>query len=329
MALKDILSNGKYADDMVLSLPDGSTVQVGEIRSLPVEERKALTAQIEERQGYLNQAELAFTSKFQEAINAGWMVQDSDGKVHVVPPPQSAQSLPSQPTAAQVRTAAAAEFNLDENDPLLGPVVKLVKSELAQRDQTITDLRAKLDAFPTEINGLKTTMTDALGRVTGVLNTSVGRYLNDQYQEQFADATKSLPKGVTVDYETAYKYASDHQLKDKDGFLQINDAVDRLTWDARKKAERDEWKAQETVKLTKEIEDKSKLASLTPPQSRNPLHTTVAKEGEFNPYTERTDAKGTKVREVKSFEQAMSEAMADEDVLKSAMSSASFGGAVQ
>ena len=324
MALKDILSNGKYSDDMVLSLPDGSTVQVGEIRSLPVEERKALTAQIEERKNTLGQAELAFASKFQQAVQAGWMAQDGT----IVPPVQS-QAVQSQPTTAQVRTAAAAEFNLDENDPLLGSVVKLVKTELAQRDQTITDLRAKLDALPNEINGLKTTMTDALGRVTGVLNTSVGRYLNDQYQEQFADATKSLPKGVTVDYETAYKYAHDHKLQDKDGFLQINDAVDRLTWDARKKAERDEWKAQETVKLTKELEDKSKLASLTPPQSRNPLHTTAAKEGEFNPYTERTDAKGTKVREVKSFEQAMSEAMSDEDVLKSAMSSASFGGAVQ
>lgn len=325
MALKDILSNPKYGDDLVITIGQGAdaeTIKVGEIRALPAETRNALTSQIEERQRILTQAEQGLATRFEQAIDSGWLSREGT----VNPPPQSVQP---PPTTAQVRTAAAAEFNLDENDPLLGPVVKLVKSELAQRDQTITDLRAKLDAFPTEINGLKTTMTDALGRVTGVLNTSVGRYLNDQYQEQFADATKSLPKGVTVDYETAYKYASDHQLKDKDGFLQINDAVDRLTWDARKKAERDEWKAQETVKLTKEIEDKSKLASLTPPQSRNPLHTTVAKEGEFSPYTERTDAKGTKVREVKSFEQAMSEAMADEDVLKSAMSSASFGGAVQ
>ena len=38
-----------------------------------------------------------------------------------------------------------------------------------------------------------------------------------------------------------------------------------------------------------------------------------------------TDAKGNKVRAVKSFEEAMSEAMSDEDVLKSALSSASFG----
>lgn len=324
MALKDILSNGKYADDMVLSLPDGSTVQVGEIRSLPVEERKALTAQIEERQNTLGQAELAFASKFQQAVQAGWLAQDG----RVVPPVQS-QPVQPQPTAAQVRTAAATEFNLDENDPLLGSVVKLVKTELAARDNTIAELRTKLDSLPGQFDSLKTTLVDGLGRVTGVVNTSVGRYLNDQYQDQFSEATKSLPKGVTVDYETAYKYAHDHKLQDKDGFLQINDAVDRLTWDARKKAERDEWKTQETVKLTKELEDKNKLASLTPPQSRNPLHTTATKDGEFNPYTERTDAKGTKVREVKSFEQAMSEAMSDEDVLKSAMSSASFGGVVQ
>ena len=62
MALKDILSNAKYPDDMVLNLPDGSTVNVGEIRALPVAERQALTAQIEQRQNTLGQAELAFAA---------------------------------------------------------------------------------------------------------------------------------------------------------------------------------------------------------------------------------------------------------------------------
>jgi hypothetical protein len=128
-----------------------------------------------------------------------------------------------------------------------------------------------------------------------------------------------------VDYEAAYKYASEHQLKDKDGFLQVADAVDRLTWDARKKVERDEWKAAETIKLTKAIEDKGKLASLTPPQSRNPLHTTSAKDGEFDPFNERTDAKGNKVKVVKSFDEAMAAAMSDEDVIKSAMGTTNFG----
>ena len=319
MALKDILSNAKYADDMILNLPDGSTVQVGEIRALPVAERQALTAQIEQRQNTLGQAELAFASKFQQAVQAGWLAQD--GKV-VAPVAQTQQTTP---TTTELRAAAQVEYGLSDDDPLLGPVVKQMKAELAKRDQEMAALRADMAKIPGQFDGLKSTLTDGLSKVTGVVNTSVGRYLNDQYQSQFAAATKDLPKGVTVDYETAYKYASEHQLKDKDGFLQVADAVDRLTWDARKNAERDEWKTKETAKLTKEIEDKGKLASLTPPQSRNPLHTAPAKDGEFDPFNERTDAKGNKVKVVKSFDEAMAAAMSDEDVLKSAMGTTNFG----
>ena len=40
------------------------------------------------------------------------------------------------PTAAELRAAAAAEYGLDENDPLLGPVVKEMKVQLAERDTT-------------------------------------------------------------------------------------------------------------------------------------------------------------------------------------------------
>jgi hypothetical protein len=319
MALKDILSNAKYADDMILNLPDGSTVQVGEIRALPVAERQALTAQIEQRQNTLGQAELAFASKFQQAVQAGWLAQD--GKV-VAPTVQTQQTTP---TTTELRAAAQVEYGLSDDDPLLGPVVKQMKAELAKRDQEMAALRADMAKIPGQFDGLKSTLTDGLSKVTGVVNTSVGRYLNDQYQSQFAAATKDLPKGVTVDYEAAYKYASEHQLKDKDGFLQVADAVDRLTWDARKKVERDEWKAAETIKLTKAIEEKGKLASLTPPQSRNPLHTTSAKDGEFDPFNERTDAKGNKVKVVKSFDEAMAAAMSDEDVIKSAMGTTNFG----
>ena len=49
MALKDILLNAKYPDDMVLNLPDGSTVNVGEIRSLPAAERQAHARAIRQR----------------------------------------------------------------------------------------------------------------------------------------------------------------------------------------------------------------------------------------------------------------------------------------
>lgn len=322
MALKDILSNAKYPDDMVLNLPDGSTVNVGEIRSLPAAERQALVGQITERQNVLGQAELAFAKKFQDAVAAGWIAQD--GKI--VPPTVPVRNEPVKtPTAAEIRAAAQSEFGLSDDDPLLGPVVKAMKAELAQRDQRMTELQAKLDALPGQFDSLKSTFTDSLGKVTGVVNTSVGRYLNDTYQSQFAQATKDLPAGVKVDYETAFKYASDHKLQDKDGFLSIPDAVDRLTWNERKKAELDKERADLIAKTTRELEDKNKLATLTPPSGRNPLHTAPVKDGEFNPFHERTDSKGNKVKQVKSFEEAMNEAMGDEDVLKSALGTASFG----
>ena len=321
MALKDILSNGKYTDDMILNLPDGSTVNVGEIRALPAAERQALTSQIEQRQNTLGQAELAFAGKFQKAIEAGWMDQNGN----IVPPARQQ----AQPTVAEVRRAAAAELGVDENDPLLGPVVKMFKQELAARDQTLTELRAEMAKMPGQLDSLKTTLTNSIGQVTGVVNTSVGRYLNDQYQSQFAAATKDLPKGVTVGYEDAYKYASERQLKDKDGFLLINEAVDRLTWKDRQKAELESERAALIAKTTKDLEEKNKIATLTPPQSRNALHTAPVKDGEFNPFNERTDSKGNKVKVVKSFEEAMGEAMHDDDVLKSAMQTASFGGSVQ
>jgi len=320
MALNDILKNAKYPDDMVLNLPDGSTVNVGEIRALPAAERQALTSQITERTNTLNQAELVFAGKFQEAIQAGWLA--ADGKV--VPPRQQATPTPT-PTPAQIRATAAAEFDLSPDDPLLGPVVKLVRQELAARDTRLTELQTKLDALPGQFDSLKSTLTDGLGKVTGVVNTSVGRYLNDQYQNQFAEATKNLPAGVKVDYETAYKYASDHGLKDKDGFLQVSEAVDRLTWNDVKKATLEAERKDLVAKTTRELEENRKIATLTPP-SRNPL-TNQAKPaaGEFDPFNERTDAKGNKVRTVKSFDEAMAAASMDEDVIKSALGTASFG----
>jgi hypothetical protein len=329
MALKDILSNPKYGDDLVITIGTGTeaeTIKVGEIRALPAEERRALTTQLEERQNTLGQAELRFNALFQQAVHDGWLMTDDKGKVVVAPRPQftPASQSQQQPTAADLRRAAAAEYNLDENDPLLGPVVKEMKAQLAERDKTLTELQTKLDALPSQFNSLRATLTDSLGKVTGVVNATAGRYLNDTYQSQFAAATKDLPAGIKVDYEVAYKYASDHGLKDKDGFLLVSEAVDRLTWNDRKKAELEKERAALVAKTTKDLEEKNKLATLTPPSARNPL-TSKPKEGEFDPFNERTDAKGNKVKVVKSFEEAMAAAATDEDVLKSALGTASFG----
>ena len=163
MALKDILSNAKYADDMVLNLPDGSTVNVGEIRALPVAERQALTAQIEQRQSTLGQAELAFAAKFQQAVQAGWLAQDG----RIVPPAQQQQVTPKAPTTNELRAAAQAEYGLSDDDPLLGPVVKQMKAELAQRDPEGVPVEA-VDTIAADLAGERADLKTPLRAVGGV-----------------------------------------------------------------------------------------------------------------------------------------------------------------
>ena len=136
MALKDILSNAKYADDMILNLPDGSTVQVGEIRALPVAERQALTSQIEQRQNTLGQAELAFAAKFQQAVQAGWLAQD--GKI--VPP--AAPITAKTSTAAELRAAAAVEFNVDDPDPDLPLIIRIDNADCIGQHDAMLDAEA-------------------------------------------------------------------------------------------------------------------------------------------------------------------------------------------
>lgn len=290
MALKDILTNGsKYADDVVLTLPDGTTATVGEMRSLESDEKKALI----NRQNTLSQAEMAFAGRFQEAIKTGWL--SSDGKI--VPP----QNM----TDKQVRQAAAAEFGVDESDPLLGSVVKEFRAELAKRDSAL--------------EAMKTEMLGAVGSVTNVVKTTVGRYLDQNYRAEFADATKALPKGVKVDYEAAYKYASDHGMKDKDGVLQIASAVDRLTWEDVKKAQRAEIEQQ----VTADLENRNRIATVTRPRTAGPEnHRTKT---DFDPFNERADAHGNKTKVAKSFDEAIAEAQNDTDLLESALRTASFG----
>jgi len=284
MALKDIIGSDKYPNDLVISLEGGATATLGEIRAAAAATTRAAT---------LDSAEMAFANKFQEALKAGWI--NENGKI-VAPP---------QPTNKEIRQAAAQEFGLDENDPLLGEVVKMVKTEIGKRD-------AQLDAMRNEF-------TNALGTVTNVVKTSVGRYLDERYKNDFSTATKELPKGVKADYEEAFKYANEHGLKDKDGVLQIAEAVDRMTWQQRKEAER----AALREELARDLENKNALASVTRPRTSGPEH--HREKSDFDPFTEVQGAHGNKIKVVKSFDDALAEAQNDEELLQSALRTASFG----
>jgi len=285
MALKDILNSGKYGDDIVLSLPDGTTATVGEMRSLSQEERQHLM----QRQQLVEQAELAIAQKFQQLQQQGAIVPNTPNM-----------------SDTQIRNAAANEYGLDPNDPLLGPIVREFKSELAKRDQTLT--------------AMKNEFGEALKQITGVVQTAVGANLEERYQTDFQRATQGLPSGVRVDYEKAFEFASKQGLKDKWGRLDINAAVDRLTWEERKAAELESIRE----KAAQEAESKARMATATRPRVSSPDN--HRSKTDFTPVEKIVDPKTGRTREVvKSFDQALAEATNDEALMQSALSTASFG----
>jgi hypothetical protein len=279
MALKDILTNAKYADDMVLSLPDGSTATVGEMRGMEADERNALV----QRQNLLSQAEMELASRFQRAVQSGWL--DAQGNV-VQPRAQSDTEIRRQ----AVEVAAQSGIALDENDPLLGPVVREVR-------KMQTEQKSQLDAFKTEMKG-------TIATLAGVAKQSVGAYLDDFYGMQFERLKGTLPSKSKVSLEEAMKYAEENNFKDKAGRLDLSSAVDRMTWAEKKQEELD--------RLTKEANERadkaSAMAQLNRPRAGSIRNETV-KDG-FKP----TNEKGR----TKSLDEALNEASADTELFESA-----------
>ena len=290
MALKDIINSAKYGDDIVLQLPDGTTATIGEMRSLSAEDRQSLV----QRQQMVEQAELAIATKVAEFQRAGLLGPNG----------QPMATVPR--TDADIRTAAAQEYGLDPNDPLLGPVVKAFKEEMGKRDQAIESMR---NQFGT-----------ALREITGVVQTAVSANLEERYQSDYKQATSALPDGVKVDYQEAFEYASKNGLKDKFGRLDISQAVDRITWPKVKEAQL----ATLTEQATKAAQDQQRLATATRPRVSGPeAH---RPKTDFTPVETITDPKTGRTREVtKSFDQALAEASNDDALLQSALSTASFG----
>jgi hypothetical protein len=287
MALKDIINSSKYGDDIQLLMPDGTNATLGEIRSMSAEDRQQLT----QRQQLVEQAEIAIANKVAEFQKAGLL-----GPNGQVAPPR---------TDAEIRTVAASEFGLDPNDPLLGPIVKEFKAEMSKQHKEFQDFQSNI--------GLQ------LKQISNVVQTAVGANLEETYNRDFSRATSELPKGVKVDYQQAFEYATKQGLKDKYGRLDMAAAVDRLTWNDVKKAQLAELEAQ----AAKTGEEKARIATATRPRVSGPeAH---RQKTDFDPFQKITTKDG-KVREVaKTFDQALAEASNDDSILQSALSTASFG----
>lgn len=269
MALKDILLSGKYADDMVLALPDGTSMTIGEMRGLEAEEKAKLLS----RQQTLDQAEQTLAARIHEAAQRGILGNQQQ----------------QQQTQDQDRRIAAAEYGLDESDPLLGQVVREMKK---MREETTKAL-----------NEQSTRHAEELKKVAGITAKVTQAYLGERYQQNFKTATASLPAEIAkkVSLEDAIKYAESNKLMDGLGAYDITAAVDRLTWNDMKEHERAEVKKAAVADAQKAAD----MARVMPQSNRSAVRT-VDKDA-FDP----TIKDGDRVR-TKSLDEVLADAANDQ-----------------
>lgn len=228
---KEILSDSSlYPDDFTVALKDGQTMTLADMRAYDRENEGALTArlsarekEIEKREKTVNDASISLGSVVEKvAASSGLTVEELlQGKT---------------PT----KRAVAAAADLDENDPLVGTVVKQLKV-----------MQAKIDAVEAQNNSLR---KDALGPM---LNT----YLDDFYESRWEKLSPGIPEGAKVERQQAMEYAQKNGLKDAKGRLDLDKALRDLTYEDRVKADAKKMAAD----LRKKDDDARVLASVPKP----------------------------------------------------------------
>lgn len=230
---KDVLANKDvYGDDFVVTLKDGQTMSLGDMRAYDREHEGELTARLTTREQELakkeknlNDATMQLATVIERtAQQAGLTVEEFlQGKA---------------PTKKQVAEAT----ELDETDPLVGSLVKRMKAMQATIEQQATrmeDLSKK-----------------ALGPM---LNT----YLEDFYETRWEKLQPKLPKGAKLELKDAMEYANKNGLKDQKGRLDLDKAMRDLTYDARIQEEAEK----RVADLRKKDQDEQVLASVPKPNS--------------------------------------------------------------
>jgi hypothetical protein len=254
-----------YGDDFTVTLKSGETMTLGDMRAYDTEHEgeltQKLTAKEQElagRERNVSGAANALAARIKQAADAAGISVDDfiEGKI---------------PTKKEVAKAQ----DLDENDPLVGQLVKEfrgLKSELQATQGQLKDLKEK--------------------GIGPVVNT----YLEDYYEGKWEKVSAKLPKGAKLELKEALKYAEENGLKDTKGRWNLEKAVKDLTFDARV----EEAAQTKLADLRKKDDDQRMLESI--PKPNVGPRAGVAKDFK--------DAKGR----TKSLDDVMLDALSDTDM---------------
>ena len=269
---KDILSDPAIPDDFSLSV-NGETMTLGSMREYERESKGALSQQLTaretemaKREKFVNDASIGIATMLERIGQATGLSTDEllQGKM---------------PTRREVARSA----ELDENDPLVGGLVKEIKS-----------LRAEVQAGKGQYEDLR---KNALGPM---LNT----YLDDYYELQWERLHGQVPEGFELSRDKALEHASKAGYKDSKGRWDLSKAIKDLTYDARVKVEAKKLAADERKKM------ESEFAMRSAPKPSQLGQRIKPDKGLLN-------AKG----QVKSFDEVLNDAVGDVDMWRSIQSS--------
>lgn len=270
----DILGDTKYADDLVFDLRDGTSRTLGEIRAANRESEGALGRKLNQQEEALRQRETQLGAAEIELMQR----VDNYAKRQGISVEDFIMGKSNQLPTAPSKRDVAATTGLDENDPLVGEVVKQLKALSARLDKTDSELATQREK---------------------ILKPITATYLNDFYELQWERTKNSLPKKAQekLTYDDAIKHAERRGLKDRAGRLDVAAAAQDLALPY----VQDEWRDQERSKIRKELKDEAFASSLPKPGQQGP-RAPLAKSFK--------DEKGR----TKSFDQVLNDAAQDADL---------------
>jgi hypothetical protein len=272
MKWNEILSNkSQFPDDFVVSVKvngKDESLSLGDMRAYDVESKGALSADLTRREQELTTREKNVNAA---SLQIGTVVEKVATAAGL-----TVEELLQGKAPTKRAVAAAVSDDLDENDPLVGRLVKEIKG-----------LQTKLDKQSGDVEALR---KNALGPM---LNT----YLEDYYESKWEKLSTSLPKGSKVTRDEALKYASDNKLVDAKGRLDLSKAARDLTYDDRVKADA----AAMAADLRKKDDDARVLAAAPRPSSLGQR---------TKPDKSLLNEKGR----VKDFDEVLNDALADTDL---------------
>lgn len=272
---KMIADKTTYPDTFSFKLPDGTDVTIGDLRADLSEHDGELTASVAEKMTELETRKTQLVNAEKEVLGY-W-----DNYLKLT-------GLTAEEALAgkKPKTAAAVsdETGLDESDPIVGQMVKIVNGLKAEVD----GLKGKFST--TEQNVLKP-----------MLNT----YLDDYYSDRFED--RILPKlpekaREKVTLESVLAHAQKEGYKDSKGRLNL----DRAAKDLAEPFTLELTRAQIREEERKNLRNEMAMESMDRPGSRNSLN---------NPRNGTPKSFKNEKGQTKSFDEALQMAMSDDEIL--------------